>query len=197
MHAGDLPLSHESISKRRRVAVARASTSSQPALRSLPMPSILLVEDDVAIAQPLVRALQREDFEAFHVTEGHEAIDRARHGVDLILLDLTLPDMDGLDVCRTIRSRDGRIPIVMLTARTEETDVVVGLDAGADDYVTKPFRLAELLARVRVRLRIATPRAAGPVQGVYVDPEAHRAWHGEVEPDLTPKDLGVLSLHAV
>src|SRR5205809_381005 len=62
------------------------------------MPSILLVEDDVAIAQPLVRALQREDFEAFHVTEGHEAIDRARHGVDLILLDLTLPDMDGLDV---------------------------------------------------------------------------------------------------
>src|SRR5947199_325754 len=83
-----------------------------------------------AIAQPLVRALQREDFEAFHVTEGHEAIDRARHGVDLILLDLTLPDMDGLDVCRTIRSRDGRIPIVMLTARTEETDVVVGLDAG-------------------------------------------------------------------
>jgi DNA-binding response OmpR family regulator len=97
-------------------------------------------------------------------------------------------------VCRTLRNRDERLPIIMLTARSEETDIVVGLDAGADDYITKPFRLAELLARVRVRLRLATPRAAGPVQGVSVDPEAHRAWHDEVELDLTPKEFDVLSL---
>jgi DNA-binding response OmpR family regulator len=158
------------------------------------MPSILLVEDDVAIAQPLVRALQREDFEAFHVTDGREAIDRARRGVDLILLDLTLPDMDGLDVCRTIRSRDGRIPIVMLTARTEETDVVVGLDAGADDYVTKPFRLAELLARVRVRLRLIQPQPSLAVQGVRVATDAHRAWRDDEELDLTPKEFDLLNV---
>ena len=75
-----------------------------------------------------------------------------------MLLDLTLPDADGLDVCRWIRDSDERLPIVMLTARAEETDIVIGLDAGADDYITKPFRLAELMARLRVRLRLATPR---------------------------------------
>ena len=112
--------------------------------------------------------------------------------VDLVLLDLTLPDLDGLAVCRTLRARDERLPIIMLTARSEEADIVVGLDAGADDYITKPFRLAELLARVRVRLRLATPRQPPRVQGVLVDPEAHRAWQDDVELDLTPKEFDVL-----
>ena len=79
----------------------------------------------------------------------------------------------------TLRRQDERLPIIMLTARSEETDIVVGLDAGADDYITKPFRLAELLARVRVRLRLATPRQPPRVQGVLVDPEAHRAWQDD------------------
>ena len=157
------------------------------------MTSILLVEDDLAIAQPLRRALEREGFEVAHVMDGDAALEAPR-SIDLVLLDLTLPDIDGLTVCRTLRTRDERLPIIMLTARSEETDIVVGLDAGADDYITKPFRLAELLARVRVRLRLATPRATGPVQGVFVDPEAHRAWHDDQELDLTPKEFDVLSL---
>jgi DNA-binding response OmpR family regulator len=156
--------------------------------------SILLVEDDMAIAQPLVRALEREGFEVAHVVHGADALDAPRRGVDLVLLDLTLPDHDGLAVCRSLRARDERLPIIMLTARSEETDIVVGLDAGADDYITKPFRLAELLARVRVRLRIATPRQPPSVQGVLVDSDAHRAWYHDTELDLTPKEFGVLAL---
>jgi DNA-binding response OmpR family regulator len=154
----------------------------------------LLVEDDPAIAQPLVRALEREGFAVEHVQFGRDAIDAARRGVDLVLLDLTLPDLDGLEVCRAIRAQDERLPIVMLTARSEETDIVVGLDAGADDYVTKPFRLAELLARIRVRLRLTTGRPAAEVQGVKIDPDAHRAWHDGRELELTPKEFDVLAL---
>ena len=118
---------------------------------------------------------------------------RSPSAIDLVLLDLTLPDADGLDVCRWIRDTDERLPIVMLTARAEETDVVIGLDAGADDYITKPFRLAELMARLRVRLRLATPRVP-TVQGVRVDPEAHRAWKDDEELDLTPKEFDLLTL---
>ena len=161
------------------------------------MTSILLVEDDLAIAQPLLRALEREGFEVAHVTSGDAAVAAPSAGVDLVLLDLTLPGLDGLAVCRTLRTRDERLPIIMLTARSEETDIVVGLDAGADDYITKPFRLAELLARVRVRLRLATPRQPPLVQGVLVDPEAHRAWQDSVELDLTPKEFDVLTLLVV
>jgi DNA-binding response OmpR family regulator len=156
------------------------------------MPSILLVEDDAAIATPLVRAIEREGFEVEHVTRGTDAL-APRADVDLVLLDLTLPDIDGLEVCRSIRDRDERLPIVILTARSEESDVVTGLDAGADDYVTKPFRLAELLARLRVRLRLATPRPA-TVQDVRVDPQAHRAWQDERELELTPKEFDLLAL---
>jgi DNA-binding response OmpR family regulator len=161
------------------------------------MTSILLVEDDLAIAQPLVRALEREGFEVTHVARGEAALVTPSQKIDLVLLDLTLPDIDGLDVCRALRKRDERLPIIMLTARSEETDIVVGLDAGADDYISKPFRLAELLARVRVRLRLAAPRQPPLVQGVLVDPEAHRAWQNGVELDLTPKEFDVLTLLVV
>jgi DNA-binding response OmpR family regulator len=156
--------------------------------------SILLVEDDVAIAHPLVRALEREGFTVDHVTMGAAALDASSRHIDLVLLDLTLPDQDGLDVCRSLRGHDERLPIIMLTARSEETDIVVGLDAGADDYITKPFRLAELLARVRVRLRLAAPRQPPRVNGVLVDPEAHRAWQEDTELELTPKEFDVLAL---
>ncbi len=161
------------------------------------MTSILLVEDDAAIAQPLVRALQREGFDVAHVVKGADALDARNAAVDLVLLDLTLPDRDGLSVCRTLRTRDERLPIIMLTARSEETDVVVGLDAGADDYITKPFRLAELLARVRVRLRLTAPRQPPRIQGVLVDPEAHRAFNGDEELDLTPKEFDILTMLVV
>jgi DNA-binding response OmpR family regulator len=160
------------------------------------MTSILLVEDDAAIADPLGRALEREKFAVTRVSHGRDAIAAASAGanVDLVLLDLTLPDTDGLDVCRTLREKDLRLPIVILTARSEEADIVTGLDAGADDYITKPFRLAELLARVRVRLRLIRPHEVAESLGVRIDRGAHRAFLNDVELELTPKEFEVLAL---
>ena len=123
------------------------------------MSSILLVEDDDAIAEPLARSLRRDGHEVLVVGRGSDAIERlGTDRVDLVILDLGLPDMDGVEVCRRIRELDSRLPVLMLTARDDELDIVVGLDSGADDYVTKPFRLAELSARVRSRLRSTEPR---------------------------------------
>jgi DNA-binding response OmpR family regulator len=163
---------------------------------------LLLVEDDQAIARPLRRALEREGFAVEHVEAGEPAIARVgAGGIDLVVLDLTLPDIDGLDVCRQIRSSHPALPILMLTARREEVDVVVGLDAGADDYVAKPFRVAELVARLRARLRVASD--ADAVAGdadvvtagdVRIDRAAHRAFLGEAELELTPKEFDLLSL---
>jgi DNA-binding response OmpR family regulator len=116
--------------------------------------TVLLAEDDAAIAEPLSRALQREGYEVSVADDGLVALEHVRGGgVDLLVLDLGLPGMDGLEVCRRIRLEVPDLPVLMLTARTDEVDFVVGLDAGADDYVSKPFRLAELLARVRALLR--------------------------------------------
>ena len=105
------------------------------------MTTVLLVEDDPAISEPLARALGREGYDVRAHATGAEALADVL-GVDLVVLDLGLPDMYGLDVAREIRSSGNRVPILILTARTDEVDMVVGLDAGADDYVTKPFRLA-------------------------------------------------------
>lgn len=159
------------------------------------MTVVQLVEDDPAIAEPLTRAFGREGYEVRWHSTGQSALDSI-NGADIVVLDLGLPDMDGLDVARTIRSMGMVIPILILTARAEEVDLVVGLDAGADDYVTKPFRLAELLARVRALLR----RAGGDVteedeiiaQDVRVDVAAHRAFRGSRELHLTSKEFDLL-----
>jgi DNA-binding response OmpR family regulator len=111
----------------------------------------------------------------------------------LVLLDLALPDIDGLDVCRAIRAQHPGLPIIMLTGRAEETDVVVGLDAGADDYIIKPFGLAELLARIRARLRLTVP-ASVEMRGVRIDVNAHRAWHHDQELHLTATEFTILAL---
>ncbi|WP_158893834.1 response regulator transcription factor [Amycolatopsis anabasis] len=119
---------------------------------------VLLAEDDPAIADPLSRALQREGYEVKVVENGPAVLDAtAEQRVDLLVLDLGLPGMDGLEVCRRLRASGTELPVLMLTARTDEVDFVVGLDAGADDYVAKPFRLAELLARIRALLRRRVP----------------------------------------
>ena len=122
------------------------------------MTTVLLVEDDPAISEPLARAFGREGYEVRAHGTGKGALEEVA-GADIIVLDLGLPDMDGLDVARQVRVQGLTIPILMLTARSEDTDLVVGLDAGADDYVTKPFRLAELLARVRAQVRRASGEA--------------------------------------
>lgn len=119
----------------------------------------------------------------------------AADDADLVILDLGLPDIDGIDVARRIRDKGLQVPILMLTARADEVDLVVGLDAGADDYVTKPFRLAELLARVRALLR---RRIAGTgevlVHDVRVDVAAHRAFLRDKELQLSGKEFDLLHL---
>jgi DNA-binding response OmpR family regulator len=165
---------------------------------------IVLVEDDPRISEPLVRMLQAEGFTVEHHDSGLAAVEAILGDTpDLVLLDLSLPDIDGLEVCRRVRAVTTTLPIVMLTARAEEVDIVVGLSAGADDYIAKPFRLAELLARVRARLRAAsaaTTQISSPADDVVergvlrLDLAARRAFLRSEEIDLTAKELDLLAL---
>ncbi len=160
------------------------------------MTTVLLVEDDPAISEPLARALGREGYEVRSHGTGRGALGDIA-GADLVVLDLGLPDMDGLDVAREIRSQGSSLPILVLTARTDEVDMVVGLDAGADDYVTKPFRLAELLARVRALLRRAGSEFQDDtleVQDIKIDVSAHRAFQDGRELQLTAKEFDLLRI---
>jgi DNA-binding response OmpR family regulator len=158
------------------------------------MTSVLLAEDDPAISEPLARALRREGYEVGVSADGPSTIEATLGGgVDLLLLDIGLPKLDGLEVCRQIRSAGYAIPVLILTARADEVDTVIGLDAGADDYVTKPFRLAELLARVRALLRRGASESR-VVQGVRIDADARRAWVADKEVDLTSKEFDLLAL---
>jgi DNA-binding response OmpR family regulator len=157
------------------------------------MTRVLLAEDDIAIAEPLARALRREGYDVDLRTDGPSALRHAQSGaVDLLVLDLGLPGMDGLEVCRRLRTDGHAFPVLVLTARADEVDNVVGLDAGADDYVTKPFRLAELLARVRALLRRGTPEPGSAARGVRIDVDSHRAYVGEEELSLTAKEFDLL-----
>ncbi|WP_252975016.1 response regulator transcription factor [Janibacter melonis] len=159
------------------------------------MTRVLLAEDDTAIADPLTRALRREGYDVDAFVDGREALDAVvASGPDLIILDLGLPTLDGLEVCRRVRASGSAVPVLILTARADEVDTVVGLDAGADDYVTKPFRLAELMARVRALLRRTSAEEASAESVLRIDAEARRAWfHGE-ELALTVKEFEVLSV---
>jgi DNA-binding response OmpR family regulator len=156
------------------------------------MTSVLLAEDDPSISDPLARALRREGYDVDVSADGPDTLERAlSSGIDLIVLDLGLPELDGLEVCRRLRSEGKATPVLVLTARADEVDTVIGLDAGADDYVTKPFRLAELLARVRALLRRGSAETQ-LVQGVRIDPEARRAWSDDTELELTTKEFDLL-----
>jgi DNA-binding response OmpR family regulator len=158
------------------------------------MTSVLLAEDDPAISEPLARALRREGYDVGVAADGPGTLEAARAGgIDLIVLDIGLPRLDGLEVCRRIRSAGQSVPVLILTARADEVDTVIGLDAGADDYVTKPFRLAELLARVRALLRRGASETR-VVQGVRIDTDARRAWLGDDEIELTSKEFDLLAL---
>ena len=167
---------------------------------------LLLVEDDDGIAAPLERALAREGYEVHRAVDGGGALDRiaADPPPSLVILDLGLPDIDGLDVCRRAREGGLAAPILILTARGDELDRVVGLDSGADDYMAKPVALAELLARVRALLRrvptAATPAAAVASSGgvavgrLRVDEKAHRTFVGDDEVQLSAKEFALLAL---
>src|SRR5436305_9179222 len=158
------------------------------------MARMLLTEDDDGIREPLVRSLEREVHEVEAVINGRDA---AAHGVtgdhDLIVLDIGLPGIDGLEVCRRVREVRPVVPIIFLTAHDGEMNTITGLDAGADDYIAKPFRIAELLARVRARLRQTTTERLR-IADFVVDTAARRAWRGELELELSPKEFDLLAL---
>lgn len=163
-------------------------------------PFVLLVEDDPTIGRSLEQALTTQGYRVSVAPDGATARSAFAAEVPaLVVLDLGLPDADGVDLCREMRAAGPGTSIIVLTARSEEADVVVGLDAGADDYVTKPFRLAELLARVRAHLRQPTgePHAETVVVGdLRIDVAARRVWVGEHELTLRPREHDLLVLLA-
>jgi two-component system, OmpR family, response regulator RegX3 len=156
---------------------------------------LLVVEDDEAIAVPLVRGLERSGYEVTRVATGREALDV--DGVDLVLLDLGLPDLDGYEVCRRLRAASG-VPIIVVTARGDEGDRVLGLELGADDYVVKPFGIRELVARVRAVSRRAVVEPAGPqrVGALEIDRRTRRVSVAGRELALAPKEYELLALLA-
>lgn len=164
------------------------------------MVSVLMVEDDEDIALTLKRMLERQGYEVTWVETGRAALDAVRSRPDVVLLDLGLPDMDGLDVCRQARDEGYAGGIMILTARSDELDRVVGLDYGADDYLSKPFGLAELQARVRALLRRTGSGFRDSVEadpdGLRIDVAARRVYAGEQEVPLTGKEFDVLNILA-
>jgi DNA-binding response OmpR family regulator len=156
------------------------------------MSRILIAEDEPRLASFLEKGLRAQGFATTVVSDGTAASAIAHdEEFDLLVLDLGLPGMDGLEVCRRVRIDDPDLPVLMLTARTDEVDFVVGLDAGADDYVTKPFRLAELLARVRALLRRLTPEAV-EVGGVRMELSGRRVLVDGAEVGLANKEFELL-----
>jgi two-component system, OmpR family, response regulator RegX3 len=158
---------------------------------------VLIVEDEASISEPFARALTRLGFRTTVARTGAEAIDLASaREPDVVLLDLALPDQDGRDVCRRLRQRS-EVPIIMVTASGALTDRVAGLEIGADDYVVKPFSVAEVVARIRAVLRRARPdtSAGGQVMigELRIDLPARRLWRGEREVELTRKEFDLLA----
>jgi two-component system response regulator MprA len=161
---------------------------------------LLVAEDDRAVRESLVRALELEGYRVTATSNGAECLDAiAREEPAALLLDVSMPLVDGLTVCRVVRAEGNRLPILMLTARTETSDRVAGLDVGADDYLPKPYDLDELLARVRALLRRAEYAGAGEVATVdvgdlHLDPAARRVFRGEREIDMSKTEFDLLEL---
>jgi two-component system response regulator MprA len=164
-----------------------------------PAATILVVDDDRAIRESLHRALELEGYRIITAADGAQALDLvAAEQPDVIVLDLMMPNVDGLTVCRRLRARRDRTPILMLTARTETSDRVSGLDAGADDYLPKPFDLDELLARIRALLRRTKSESEDTttlqVADLVLDPAGRRAGRADRELELTKTEFDLLEL---
>ncbi|MDO5500137.1 MAG: MtrAB system response regulator MtrA [Propionibacteriaceae bacterium] len=160
-----------------------------------PNARILVVDDDAALAEMLQIVLRQEGFETDWCGHGDEALQAFRDShPDLVLLDLMLPGRDGVAICRDIRAESG-VPIVMLTARSDTVDVVQGLEAGADDYVPKPFKAKELVARIRTRLRRLAESGDGDllrIGDLTISVEGHSVKRGSTAIPLTPLEFDLL-----
>jgi two-component system alkaline phosphatase synthesis response regulator PhoP len=166
---------------------------------------ILVVDDETYIVELVSFNLEKEGYEVLVAYDGLSALKKAKsEAPDLIILDIMLPKMDGLEVCRTLKKDNTYqiIPIIMLTAKGEEFDTILGLETGADDYITKPFSPRELIARVKARLRaikiLADEKAVGAKAYVFKDlilvPDKYEAFIGEIKMELTPKEFDLLRL---
>jgi two-component system response regulator MprA len=163
--------------------------------------TVLLADDDRAIRESLARALELEGYTVLLASDGLEAVARLREeNAHVVVLDVMMPRLDGLGVCRLLRQERDRRPILMLTARVETSDRVAGLDAGADDYVVKPFEVDELLARLRALLRRGDSAAddvssqALTVGDLRLDPPARRVWRSGREVELSKTEFDLLEL---
>lgn len=168
---------------------------------AMTQPTILLIEDDENISDPLVFGLQKEGMRVILAANGACGLDLARREhPDLILLDVMLPDRDGFSICRTLRG-ESDMPILMLTARGQEMDRVMGLELGADDYIVKPFNFRELVARIHAALRRreidrspTTPSNRLVIGELILDRTAHQVWCGKQLVELTPREFDLLAV---
>lgn len=173
------------------------------------MAKILVVDDEKSIVDILSFNLKREGYDTVCAYDGREGLKLARNEApDVILLDVMLPYMDGFEVCSTLRNEGNNVPIIMITAREEETDKVFGLENGADDYITKPFSMRELLARVKTNMRrAAVPTAAAPAveetgntmtfkDELVIDLDRHSVFKGGKELDLTQREYELIKFLA-
>jgi two-component system response regulator MprA len=162
---------------------------------------VLIADDDRAIRESLARALELEGYDVDLVADGAAALAAIRAArPDVAILDVMMPNIDGLTTVRVLRAERDRLPVLMLTARTETSDRVAGLDAGADDYLPKPFDLEELLARLRALIRRSRPADDAPMSAVLevadlrVDPESRRVWRNGTEVELSKTEFDLLEL---
>ena len=167
--------------------------------------TVLIVEDEKNIVDILRFNLQREGYRTLEAYDGKDGLDKAvSENPDLILLDVMLPQMNGFDVCRTLRAQGSNVPVILLTAREEESDKVLGLEIGADDYITKPFSMRELIARVGANIRrtaMAAPASAAasamPVAGdLSINTDSHQVFRAGKAIDLTQREYELLTFLA-
>lgn len=167
---------------------------------------ILIVDDEKAIVDILDFNVKKEGYETLRAYDGKEGLQLARdESPDLILLDVMLPHMDGFEVCRTLRDEGNDVPIIMITAREEETDKVLGLELGADDYITKPFSVRELMARVKTNMRRAKSSSEVPyiesantlrLRGITIDLDRHSVFKNGKELELTQREYELIKFLA-
>ena len=158
-------------------------------------PRILVVDDEPAVQSALLRALTLERYQVAQAVDGREALKRLDGAqYEVVILDISMPHVDGLEVCRRLREAGDRTPVLMLTAREEVDDRVAGLDAGADDYLVKPFERQELLARMRALLRRRPPRGSAPLRvgDLQLNADTHEVTRGERTVELTQREFELL-----